>query len=101
MPPLNTIPPLDSERLRIEPERPGDAIQIRQLTTAAFAPMPFAAGDEARVIDDLRRAGALTVSLVALAADGRLIGHVAFSPVRMDHRPCDWYGLGPVSVAPA
>jgi putative acetyltransferase len=90
--------PLNSPR--IEPERPGDATVIGQLTTTAFAPMPFSDGDEARVIDALREAGALTISLVAIAADGELVGHIAFSPVRIDGRPGDWYGLGPVSVAP-
>ena len=96
---MKTIPLRDSERVQVEPERPGDAIQISQLTTAAFAPMPFSGGDEARVIDALREARALSISLVAIAADGELIGHVAFSPVRIDGQPGDWYGLGPVSVA--
>jgi predicted N-acetyltransferase YhbS len=96
---LKTIPPRDSERVQVEPERPGDAIQISQITTAAFAPMPFSDGDEARVIDALREVGALSISLVAIAADGELVGHVAFSPVRIDGQPGDWYGLGPVSVA--
>lgn len=97
---MNTIPPRDSDRLRIEPERPGDANEIRRITTAAFAPMPFSDGDEARVIDALRAAGALSVSLVAISAEGELVGHIAFSPVRIDGRAGDWYGLGPVSVAP-
>jgi len=97
---LNTIPPLDSERLRIEPERPGDAMEIGHITTVAFAPMPFSDGDEARVIDALREAGALSVSLVAIAAEGKLLGHIAFSSVRIDGQAGDWYGLGPVSVAP-
>ena len=97
---MNTIPPQGAERLRIEPERPGDANEISQLTTTAFAPMPFSDGDEARVIDGLREAGALTISLVAITAEGELVGHIAFSPVRIDDQPGDWYGLGPVSVAP-
>ena len=96
---MKTIPLRDSERVQVEPERPGDAIQISQLTTAAFAPMPFSGGDEARVIDALREARALSISLVAIAAHGELVGHVAFSPVRIDGQPGDWYGLGPVSVA--
>ncbi|MGH6998037.1 MAG: GNAT family N-acetyltransferase [Phenylobacterium sp.] len=95
-----TIPPRASERLRIEPERPGDAGEISRITTAAFAPMPFSDGDEARVIDALREAGALSLSLVAITPEGELVGHVAFSPVRIDDQPGDWYGLGPVSVAP-
>jgi putative acetyltransferase len=98
--PLKTIRSFDSEHLRIAPERPGDIIEIGQITTAAFAPMPFSDGDEARVIDALRAAGALSVSLVATSADGELVGHVAFSPVRIDDQPSGWYALGPVSVAP-
>ena len=97
---MNTIPPLQPERLRIEPERPGDALEIEHITAAAFAPMAFSDGAEPRVITALREAGALTISLVATTADGALVGHVAFSPVRIDDRPGDWYGLGPVSVAP-
>ena len=98
---MNTIPPSGAARLRIEPERPGDAPEISQLTTTAFAPMPFSAGDEARVVGALREAGALTISLVAITAEDELVGHIAFSPVRIDGQPGDWYGLGPVSVAPA
>lgn len=97
---MNTIPPQGSKRLRIETERPGDANEISHLTTTAFAPMPFSAGDEARVIDALRGAGALSISLVAITAEGELVGHIAFSPVRIHDQPGDWYGLGPVSVAP-
>ena len=97
---MTTITPPGPEGLRIQPERPGDAGDISHLTTTAFAPMPFSDGDEARVIDDLRAAGALTLSLVAITDAGELVGHVAFSPVRIDGQPGDWYGLGPVSVAP-
>jgi putative acetyltransferase len=32
--------------------------------------------------------------------DGRVVGHVAFSPVRISDGTKDWYGLGPVSVLP-
>lgn len=98
---MNTTPSHGLDRLRIEPERPGDADPISRLTTAAFLPMPYSSGDEARVVEALREAGALTFSLVALTAEGDLVGHIAFSPVRIDGQPGDWYGLGPVSVAPA
>lgn len=32
--------------------------------------------------------------------DGRVVGHVAFSPVTISDGPPGWYGLGPVSVLP-
>jgi putative acetyltransferase len=47
-----------------------------------------------------RAAKALTVSLVA-ELDGRVIGHIAFSPVTISDGTRNWYGLGPVSVLPA
>jgi putative acetyltransferase len=33
--------------------------------------------------------------------DGRVIGHIAFSPVTISDGARNWYGLGPVSVLPA
>ncbi|MBW1719203.1 MAG: N-acetyltransferase, partial [Deltaproteobacteria bacterium] len=48
----------------------------------------------------LRAAKALTVSLVA-EVDGRVIGHIAFSPLTISDGTRNWYGLGPVSVLPA
>jgi len=51
------------------------------------------------IIEALRSAKALTVSLVA-EVDGLVVGHIAFSPVTMSDGTKDWYGLGPVSVHP-
>lgn len=82
----------------IRPEAAADHAAIRALTTAAFAGAPHASGTEAAIIDALRAAGALALSLVA--DDGGVVGHVAFSPVRIDGRDTGWFGLGPVSVAP-
>ena len=33
--------------------------------------------------------------------EGRVVGHIAFSPVNLSDGTPDWYGLGPVSVLPA
>lgn len=41
----------------------------------------------------------LTISLVA-EIDGRVVGHIAFSPITISDGSTDWYGLGPVSVLP-
>lgn len=82
----------------IRPELPQDAAAIRALTTAAFATAPHASGTEAQIIDDLRKAGDLHLSLVA-EQDGRLVGHVAFSPAQIAGAR-GWVGLGPVSVLP-
>ena len=85
--------------MQIRQERPEDATTIRALTDAAFKGMPFSDQTEAKVIDALRAAGALTLSLVATEG-GEIIGHVAFSPVKINGEAGDWYGLGPVSVWP-
>ncbi|UIF90525.1 GNAT family N-acetyltransferase [Cupriavidus sp. UYPR2.512] len=85
--------------VQIRPESPSDADAIAQLTTAAFLAAPHASHTEAFVVNALRRAGQLTVSLVAQAGD-RLVGHVAISPVTVSSGATGWYGLGPISVAP-
>ena len=77
----------------------GDTATICDITTAAFAPMAYSSQTEAEIVEALRGAGALTISLVAVD-DGIVIGHVAFSPVTIDGRELRWYGLGPVSVRP-
>ena len=61
--------------------------------------MPFGDGTEAQLIETLRAAGALIVSLVA-TVDEVLVGHMSCSPVTIDRRPSSWFQLGPLSVAP-
>lgn len=77
----------------------GDEIAIGEITAAAFKDMPFSDQSEPFIIERLRAAGALTVSLVAEDAD-KVIGHVAFSPVTLSNGADDWFCLGPVSVLP-
>ena len=84
----------------LRPEREGDIDAIRTLTETAFRTAPHADGTEHLIIDRLRAAGALTLSLVA-EADGAIVGHVAFSPVAVSDGSEGWYGLGPISVDPA
>jgi putative acetyltransferase len=84
----------------IRPEESSDFAAIHDLTRRAFEPMSFAAGDEQDVIDRLRRIGALTRSIVA-EKDGRLVGHVAFSPAFADDGSEGWFALGPISVEPS
>ena len=85
--------------MNIRDERPADAPTIHALTEAAFEGRPFSDQTEARVVDALRAAGALTLSLVAVEGD-HILGHIAFSPVTINGEAGDWYGLGPVSVWP-
>lgn len=84
--------------IRIRPEQPGEEAAIAALTSAAFANAEHSDGTEAAIIERLRAGNALTLSLVAVE-DGRIAGHVAFSPVTIGGHE-GWVGLGPVSVAP-
>ena len=85
--------------VEIREERPGDEDAIHEVTTAAFLAAPHTSHTEQAIVRELRRAGALAVSLVA-ERDGRVVGHLALSPVTIDGLPCGWFGLGPVSVRP-
>ena len=86
--------------MHITHERPEDAAAIRSVTDAAFRGVTHSDQNEAAIVEALRAAGMLTLSLVAIEA-GEVVGHVAFSPVRINGGAGDWYGLGPASVAPA
>jgi putative acetyltransferase len=84
---------------RIRRETEADHAAIHALTARAFAPMPFAAGDEQVVPDRLRRAGRLALSLVG-EAQSEIIAHIAFSRLLRGAQFTDWFAIGPVSVAP-
>ncbi|WP_298672346.1 GNAT family N-acetyltransferase [uncultured Sphingomonas sp.] len=85
--------------MQIRPEKLEDEEFIRAVTTSAFLEAEHSDGNEAAIVDGLRKAGALTISLVA-ADGGNIVGHVAFSPVMIDGVLDGWFGLGPVSVDP-
>lgn len=80
-------------------ETPADCAAISELTLAAFRPLNFPELTEHFVIEAVRAAGALTISMVA-EMDGLVIGHIAFSPITISDGTPGWYGLGPVSVLP-
>lgn len=84
--------------MHIRTEGPEEAEAISALTTRAFESADHADGTEAQIVERLRAAGALTVSLVA-EDGGALVGHVAVSPVELAGHH-GWQGLGPISVAP-
>jgi putative acetyltransferase len=76
-----------------------DIEAISEVTENAFRTLPFSSHTEQFIINALRDANALTISLVA-EVDGRVVGHIAFSPVTISDGSPNWYGLGPVSVLP-
>lgn len=84
----------------IRPETGADHDAIEALTVAAFLNAPHTDHNEQRIVRALRLAGALTLSLVA-EQEGRVVGHLCFSPVTISDGSPHWYGLGPISVSPA
>lgn len=66
---------------------------------AAFLNAPHTSHTEQFIVNALRQAGKLTLSLVA-DAGGEVIGHVAVSPVAISDGAIAWFGLGPISVLP-
>jgi len=83
----------------IRSETDADVGAIRDVTAAAFETLEISSHTEQFIIEALRVAKSLTVSLVA-EVDDRVVGHIAFSPVTISDHTRNWYGLGPVSVLP-
>lgn len=87
------------QNILIRDETPDDAAIISEVTTAAFETLEISNHTEQLIVEALRGAKALSVSLVA-ELDGRVVGHIAFSPIVISDGSTNWYGLGPVSVLP-
>lgn len=83
----------------IRNETESDIEVIFDITKSAFENNPYSNNTVQFIIKALRAADALTVSLVA-EIGGKLVGHIAFSPVTISDGSDNWYGLGPVSVLP-
>jgi len=76
----------------IRPESPADAAAVHAVHKAAFP-----SDTEARLVEAIRANGNDRVSLVA-EKQGRIVGHVLFSPV--DVEGSEGIGLAPVAVLP-
>lgn len=87
------------ENILIRNETKNDHAIITDLTAKAFETLDVSDHTEQFVVLALRRAQALTISLVA-EVGGKVVGHIAFSPVTLSDGISGWYGLGPVSVLP-
>lgn len=82
---------------KIRQEQEGDEAVIADITRIAFEPKGFSDGTEHALPAQLRDAGALVLSLVAVHGK-TVIGHVALSPATVGG--AKWLALGPVSVLP-
>jgi len=82
--------------IQIRDESPEDIPAIYTVNSSAFETPA-----EAVLVDKLRVANAITVSLIA-ELDGDVVGHILFSPVTITDRDQAWsaVGLGPMAVAP-
>lgn len=83
----------------IRNETAADHDAIRDINIAAFAHHPFSRQTEHLIVEELRKDGALAISLVA-EEGGNAIGHIAFSKATIGGRDCGWYLMGPVAVMP-
>ncbi len=88
-----------TDKVLIRSETSDDVGAIAEVTAAAFKTLAISNQTEHFIVAALRAAEALAVSLVA-EVDGRVVGHISFSPVTISDGTPDWYGLGPVSVLP-
>ncbi len=84
---------------KIRAEEAKDINAIRDINIAAFQSHPFSQQIEHLIVDALRKANGLTLSLVA-EFKGRAIGHIAFSPILVNNKDVQWHGVGPVAVLP-
>ncbi len=90
--------------MNIRHESELDLNHIESITYQAFENHPHhepgAKPTEHLIVNRLREANALTLSLVC-EEEEQLIGHIALSPVLIGGSESRWLGLGPVSVAPS
>ncbi len=85
-------------QVHVRTEASGDEEAIREVNEAAFG-----RPGEAALVDALRAAGKVTLSLVA-EREGRVIGHILFTPVQIvgaDQPAWQALALGPMAVLPA
>ncbi|MBN8998456.1 MAG: N-acetyltransferase [Rhizobiales bacterium] len=82
----------------IRDETAADAEAIGPLVTEALRLLPQATGTEAAIVEQLRAAGALTLSLVA-DEGGEVIGYLAASAARIGSED-GWGLIGPLVVSP-
>eukprot|EP00771_Trimastix_marina_P000489 gnl/Trimastix_PCT/1509.p1 GENE.gnl/Trimastix_PCT/1509~~gnl/Trimastix_PCT/1509.p1 ORF type:complete len:179 (+),score=12.25 gnl/Trimastix_PCT/1509:128-664(+) len=92
-----------SNQITILDETPDHIETIRTLQYRAFTNhpqhAPGAEPTEHQIVDRLRTAGALTLSLVAMQ-EGIIVGHAALSPLTLNEDSASWLGLGPIGILP-
>lgn len=89
--------------IHIRREETFDYKEVIELTAKAFENMPFADGDEDKLVERLRDAPTF-ISELSLVAEsgGKILGHILFTPAIIDNEQKQFQTLvlGPVSVLP-
>jgi putative acetyltransferase len=80
--------------ITIRREEPQDSDAVRALNLSAFDN-----GPEAALVDKLRTACADYLAFVAVE-DGKVVGHILFTPVTIDGHDVAGMGLAPMAVLP-
>jgi len=88
-----------NQSINIRPECDDDINYIEKITIEAFRCHPHSNQTEHKIVAKLRNENALSVSLVA-EINKVIVGHIAFSKVKINGEFIGWYGLAPVSVNP-
>lgn len=92
-----------NQDIHIRKETPEDYREVIELTARAFENMPFADGDEDKLVERLRKAPNFISELSLVAElEGKIVGHILFTPAIIDNEQKQFLTLvlGPVSVLP-
>ena len=92
-----------SSNILFRQETNRDISAIRTVNYSAFMNHPHhtsgAEPTEHLIVDRLREARALSLSLVA-ERNGVIVGHLGVSPVKINGNDMNWFGIAPVAVLP-
>ncbi len=92
-----------SQDIQIRKETQEDYCEVIELTARAFENMPYADGDEAKLVERLHKAPGFISELSLVAeSEGKILGHILFTPAIIDNGQIQFQTLvlGPVSVLP-
>lgn len=92
-----------NQDIHIRKEEKSDYNEVIELTAKAFKNMPYADGDEDKLVERLRKAPTFISELSLVAeSEGRILGHILFTPAIIDNKQKQFQTLvlGPVSVLP-
>ena len=87
------------QNLIISDESRADHAAISHVIEQAFKDQQYSSHTEQFIVNALRDAQQLTISLVAVL-NQEIVGHIAISPVSISSGVEGWFGLGPIAVSP-